>query len=311
MNDVYGRDLDLNLLRVFTVVADSGSVTEAAGRLYLTQPAISAALRRLTAAVGAPLFVRQGRGLALTSRGERLRDKSRTHLRALVDAALAPARFDARISDRTLRLGLSDVAEIWLLPSLLQLLGRHAPQMKIIATPVQFRTVAEALTSGNLDAAVTVADEMPAGIRRQALFLGDFVCLFDPRQARIGRRLTESAYFAHDHVIVSYNGDLRGIVEDIVKKDRRVRCSVSGFANLGAVIAGSALLATVPTLVAHQIRSVRPQLRCLPLPFALQGSATELLWPAAADDDQAARFVRDQVIRIAGRLPGRALVSRR
>jgi LysR family transcriptional activator of mexEF-oprN operon len=43
MNAVYGRDLDLNLLRVFIVVAETGSVTAAADRLYLTQPAISAA----------------------------------------------------------------------------------------------------------------------------------------------------------------------------------------------------------------------------------------------------------------------------
>ena len=51
MHTIYGRDLDLNLLRVFAVVADCGSVTEAASRLYLTQPAVSASLRRLTAAV--------------------------------------------------------------------------------------------------------------------------------------------------------------------------------------------------------------------------------------------------------------------
>jgi LysR family transcriptional activator of mexEF-oprN operon len=47
MNTVYARDLDLNLLRVFIAVADAGSVTGAAERLYVTQPAISAALRRL------------------------------------------------------------------------------------------------------------------------------------------------------------------------------------------------------------------------------------------------------------------------
>jgi len=52
MPKVYGRDLDLNLLRVFAVVAESGSVTEAANRLYMTQPAVSAALRRLAAATG-------------------------------------------------------------------------------------------------------------------------------------------------------------------------------------------------------------------------------------------------------------------
>lgn len=62
MPGIYGRDLDLNLLRVFAVVAESASVTDAAKRLYMTQPAVSAALRRLTTAVGAPLFVRSGRG---------------------------------------------------------------------------------------------------------------------------------------------------------------------------------------------------------------------------------------------------------
>jgi LysR family transcriptional activator of mexEF-oprN operon len=53
MTESYSRDLDLNLLRVFVVVASVGSVTRAAAQLYLTQPAISAALRRLTTAVGA------------------------------------------------------------------------------------------------------------------------------------------------------------------------------------------------------------------------------------------------------------------
>ena len=46
MHGIYEKNLDLNLLRVFVVVAEAGSVTEAASRLYLTQPAVSAALRR-------------------------------------------------------------------------------------------------------------------------------------------------------------------------------------------------------------------------------------------------------------------------
>src|SRR5215510_6973629 len=103
MQTVYGRDLDLNLLRVFAVVAETVSVTEAAKRLYLTQPAVSAALRRLQAAVGAPLFARSGRGLVLTSRGARLRDGLRPHLQRVVDAALAPPSFDPRTSERALR----------------------------------------------------------------------------------------------------------------------------------------------------------------------------------------------------------------
>lgn len=300
MHSVYGRDLDLNLLRVFAVVAECGSVTEAASRLYLTQPAVSAALRRLTTTIGAPLFVREGRGLALTSRGERLRTGLHPHLAALVEAALAPAEFDPATSDRTIRLGLSDSSEVWLLPPLLRVLERIAPRMRVIAIPVQFRTVGAALASG-LDAAITVADELPSTIRRQALFHGGFVCLYDPRHAKL-RRLTEADYFARDHVIVSYNGDLRGIVEDMLHKQRRIRCSISSFANLGALVDGSALLATVPALVAAQIRKVRPHLKTRDLPFRLAGAPAELLWPAASDDDAPGRFAREQIVAIAAQL---------
>ena len=303
MPSVYGRDLDLNLLRVFAVVAESGSVTEAARRLYLTQPAVSAALRRLGAAVGAPLFARSGRGLVLTSRGRRLADGLHPHLERLVDAALAPPSFDPRTSDRTLRLGLSDSAEQWLLPRLLRVFEREAPRMRVIAIPVQFRTVGAALASG-LDAAVTVADELPASTRRERLITGGFTCLYDPRRVRL-RSFGEAEYFAHDHVIVSYNGDLRGIVEDSLRKTRKVRCSVSSFSNLGGVIDGTAMLATVPVFVADEIRATRPHLKTRPLPFRIEGSFWELLWPAATDDDEPCRFARAQIAAIARGLPAK------
>ncbi len=297
MPNSYGRDLDLNLLRVFAVVAEAGSVTEAARRLYLTQPAVSAALRRLTAAVGAPLFVRSGRGLVLTSRGQRLRAAVGPHLQPLIDAALAAPSFDPRTSERTLRLGLSDTSELWLLPPLLQALAAEAPRMRVVSVPVQFRTVGAALAAG-LDVALTVADELPGDIRRERLFTGKFTCLYDPRHVRL-RTLTEREYFAHTHIIVSYNGDLRGVVEDILGKTRDIRCSVSSFANLGALIDGTAMLATVPTLVAAQIQAVRPHLRTKALPFTVPTSYFEMLWPAASDDDPPCRFARAQISRIA------------
>jgi LysR family transcriptional activator of mexEF-oprN operon len=297
MNTNYGRDLDLNLLRVFAVVADAGSVTEAASRLYLTQPAVSAALRRLTTTVGAPLFARRGRGLVLTSRGERLRATLIPHLQAVVDAALSSPAFDPSTSDRTLRLGLSNSAEVTLVPRLLKVLAREAPRMRLIVVPVQFRTVGAALATG-LDAAVTVADQLPSSIRRQTLYSGGFTCLFDPRHTRLRRRFTIDEYFAREHVIVSYNGDLRGIVEDVMQRPRTVRCSVSSFASIGAIVDGSSLLATVPVVVAEQIRAVRPHLATRALPFEVNGAAIELLWSASTDDDEPCKFARAQIIKI-------------
>lgn len=295
MNEVYGRDLDLNLLRVFVVVASAGSVTRAAAQLYLTQPAISAAMRRLATAVGAPLFSRSGRGLVLTPRGERLFAEVLPHLSAMVDAALSPPEFDAKSSTRTLRLGLSDAMEVWLLPRLLHTLEQLAPQMRLVSLPVQFRTVSQAFTDRTIDLAVAVADELPRSVRRQTLFQASFVCLFDPRRARLARRLTEREYFAHEHIVVSYNGDLRGIVEDLLHQQRRVRCSVSSFSHVGAVVSGSALLATVPMVVARHTLELYPMLETRTLPFTLEGTPTELLWPAAGDQDPASMFLREQV----------------
>ena len=295
---IQGKAWRLPCLTVSATLA-IGSSTSAAARLYLTQSAVSAALQRLTTAIGAALFVRHGRGLALTARGGQLLASARLHLAALVTAALAPPVFDPRTSERTLRLGLADASEVWLLPALLRAFEHEAPRMRVVAIPVNFRTVGDALAGQQIDAAITVADDLPPTIRREPLHPNAFACLCDPRHARPGR-LSEADYFAHDHVVVSHNGDLRGVIEDVLRKQRRIRCSVSTFANLGALLDGSALLATVPELVARYIQKVYPQLRIVPLPFAFPGTATtELLWPAQLDDDEPWRFARTWIHRIA------------
>jgi LysR family transcriptional activator of mexEF-oprN operon len=235
----------------------------------------------------------------LTARGERLLDTARPHLEALVDAALSPSVFDPKTSERTVRLGLSDATEEWLLPPLLRVFAREAPQMRLVVLPVQFRTVGEALVSGRVDLAVTVADDLPAGTLRVPLFAGGFVCLFDSRVVRLPKHLTVERYLAHDHVVVSYNGDLRGIVEDILGVNRRVRLSLPSFHSVAGAITGTSLLATVPAMTARHLQARHRHLRTVELPFSLSGTPKELLWRAAGDGDPALRFVRGHVTRIA------------
>jgi len=296
---VYERDLDLNLLRVFAVVAETGSVTAAASKLYLTQPAVSAALRRLNEAVGAKLFVRSGRGIVLTSRGARLQSVVRTHLTALTDSVRAGLEFDPRSAKRTVRLGLADAAMSWLLPRLVARVSEEAPGFTFIAVPIQFRTVADAFVRGDLDLAVTVADELPDSIVRMQLFGGSFVVLYDPRTTRLPRSLTKETYLARPHVIVSYNADTRGLLEDLFGVRRNVRVSVASFESVGALVDGSPLLATVPAIVAREILRTRPHLRTRTLPFEIPGTPTELLSLRAAIDDEALAFVRRAILAIA------------
>jgi LysR family transcriptional activator of mexEF-oprN operon len=159
--------------------------------------------------------------------------------------------------------------------------------------------VGEALVTGRVDFAITVADELPRSIARRALFYGGFVCLFDPRHTRLGRKPTERAYLEQDHVIVSYNGDLRGVIEDSFGKQRRVRCSVASFNGIGAIVEGSKLVATVPAIVARSILRQHPRLRTATVPFPMTKNGMDLLWPTALETDDAFRFLRDVVERIA------------
>jgi LysR family transcriptional activator of mexEF-oprN operon len=291
----YGRDLDLNLLRVFAVVAEEGSVTRAAAKLYVTQPAVSASLRRLATFVRAELFVHQGRGLVLTSRGKELLSSARAHLGPLVAATLAPTKFDPKTSTATFRLGLAESTEGLLLPPFLSLLRSEAPQMQLIVMPVQFRAVEQALLSAAIDVAVSVAGDLSRSIERATLMTANFVCVYDPRFARFGKNLTEKAYFAHDHVVVSYAGDARGVVEDTLGKSRKVRVSVPTFNYIGDIVEGSPLLATVPAPHAHYLLRAHPKLRTATLPIELESAAIELLWPRARAEDPVSLFMRAKI----------------
>ncbi len=305
MNEVYERDFDLNLLRVLVAVADAGSVTRAASALYLTQPAVSAALRRLASFVGVPLFARQGRGLVLTSRGRDLVVASRAHLGPLLAAVTHEPTFDPRTSTATVRIGLSDSTEGWLLPPLLTLLRAKASSLSLVVLPVQFRSVEDALLSGKVDLAVTVADELAPSILRKPLLSGGFACLYDPRVTKLPKTMRERDYFAHEHVVVSYAGDVRGVMADALGKGRKVRISVSSFANVADVVEGTPLLATVPILIAAHMLKTHPKLRLRPLPLPLPGVPTELLWSKVKDQDGPSCFVRGLVGRVAKRLPSR------
>ena len=83
------QPLDSDLMHSFLAVADSGSVTAAAGRLHRTQSAVSLQVKRLEESLGQPLFERQARGVVLTPRGEQLVPYARRVVALLHEAAIA------------------------------------------------------------------------------------------------------------------------------------------------------------------------------------------------------------------------------
>ena len=88
------RTLDLNLLHVFSVLMEEKSVSKAAARLFIGQPGLSGALRRLRETLDDELFVRVGRGLQPTPRALAIAPEIAKALSTIEHAVRAPGVFD-------------------------------------------------------------------------------------------------------------------------------------------------------------------------------------------------------------------------
>jgi len=114
---------DLDLVRTFLAVLESGSFSAAAPGVFRTQAAVSQQIRRLERQIGEPLFVRSNRQLQLTAAGQRFLPHARGLLRASAEARLA-ARGDRR---RLIRIGAADdLVAALVMPALRQLRAEHA-----------------------------------------------------------------------------------------------------------------------------------------------------------------------------------------
>jgi DNA-binding transcriptional LysR family regulator len=111
------RQADLNLLVVFTALAEERSVSRAATRPLLSQPAVSRALQRLRGMFHDDLLIRTAAGYQPTARGERLMQELSVMLPRL-DRLLSGAAFDPSREEATFRIAVTDNASQVLCPTL-------------------------------------------------------------------------------------------------------------------------------------------------------------------------------------------------
>ena len=123
--------IDLHLIRVLHTVLTERSVSRAAIRLGMHQPAVSAALKRLRELAGDPLLVRNGATMVATDAARRMVEPAAHILRA-AEALFTEARqFDPRTSTATFRIAASDYLDPSFLPRLVADVKRQAPLTRI------------------------------------------------------------------------------------------------------------------------------------------------------------------------------------
>lgn len=149
----------LSELQQFVLVAERASFTAAARGAHVTQPALSASIRRLEEALGARLFDRGRRGASLTAAGRALLPRARAVLSAVEDARRAVLEVED-LTRGEVRIGAGSTTATYLLPPVLARFRRRYPGVRIVLRELSREAAAEAVDAGTLDLAVTTA---PAG----------------------------------------------------------------------------------------------------------------------------------------------------
>jgi len=288
INESDFRRLDLNLLLVFHALLHERSVTRAAQRLFIGQPALSGALKRLRVALGDALFVRTSHGMTPTPRALELARVIEPLLRSLQQALHAKPVFDPAKAERVFRIGLSDALEVALMPQLMQRLAAEAPGVRLIARAADRANAPGMLDAAEIELAVGVFIDCAAWHRQRALFDWHFVCVYNPGLVKVrGKRVTLKEYLRHPHLLTSFSADLSGLVDELLREQgltRQVVFSSRNFATSPFIVRQMPAITTVPTFAAATWRDALG-LAVSPLPFDSPSYEVSLLWAAAHDGD--------------------------
>ena len=263
-------DKTQTLLMVFDALMTERNVTRAAARLHLSQPALSHALGRLRSALGDELFVRVARGVAPTPRALELAPLAKDALSRLELLFAAPQRFVPATANARLTIASTEFFEHLVLPQLLPRLRREAPGLVLRSRSTQGRLPKEEMERGECDLAIAgFFGDLPEGFYQQTLFADDFVCVLRKGHPQVGKTLSLKTYLELDHLLISMQGDLTGVVDVALEKQRRRRRVVAGISNFltpGWIVAESELVLTAPRRLARLYqRHLAVQLHELPL----------------------------------------------
>lgn len=296
--------LDLNLLRVFDAVMTEQNLTRAASRLAMTQPAVSNAVKRLRESLGDELLIRTAHGVKPTTRAESLWPAVRRALSEL-EEAVAPRTFELAKAHATFRMAMADATAALLLPRLVRLIESDAPGIDIRMMPLTTREPRPMLLRGDIDLAIgffpgVVAQLQGATdspIRHERLYRGEYVCVMRKDHPLANQELTLDAYCNANHLLVSFSGRARGLVDDALlnlSRERRILLTVNQFFTAGKVVTASDLLMVLPR---HLIEAtgMTEALISKDLPFAMPDVHIDMLWHERDARSPGHRWLREQL----------------
>jgi DNA-binding transcriptional LysR family regulator len=293
---------DLNLLPIFEALVEERSVSRAAARVGLSQPAVSNAIRRMREATGEALFVRTARGIRPTPRAEELSGPIRAALAHARLALSGETTFEPATARRTFRIAMNDYSEWRLESSIVRRIRKRSAEIGIQVRRLDalFSGPEADLRNGALDLAIGFFPDprsLGEGTLSETLFEEQNVVVGRRGNPGFKKRLTAARFAELDHAAIIYRPDTWGLVDQQLASlglKRRLRLATPHFLTALKAAAESDLIACVPEGLAREFeQSLNLTIRALPI--SLPAFVTRMLWASQWHRDPAHVWLRDQI----------------
>jgi DNA-binding transcriptional LysR family regulator len=298
------RSLDIGMLRTFDALMRERSVSRAAARLFLSQPAVSASLNRLREVFDDPLFTRTAHGVAPTGRAQALAPQVGKVLADIAGLLEAGQEFDPSGSQRIFRIAGSDHASHMVLPALARRLGGLNSPIRIVWEAPGISPLADRLHKGDLDFGVVARIHPPRDMETQLLYEDRYVFVTRHGHPLAGRPVTLDSFCATPQVFLGYGTSaLEDVIDETLAKAGRQRpaqVAVSSFGQVVDLLQHSDHAAVIASRVA---RTHADKVLAHALPFDLPGYRMLLCWDARVASDPALQWLKGELQAIFAALP--------
>lgn len=293
--------IDLNLLVAFEALFEECSVTAAAGRLYLGQPAMSAALGRLRALFEDELLIRIGSKMQPTSKAKAIAPGIKAALQQIRQAIESSQTFDPASARQSFAIASSDSLSYIVVPKLLEVCRQTAPGIDLRLIGFEKDEVGELLEQGAVDVVLGVFQSPPRQTLQETLFQEQFVGIARKGHPAVTNgSMSLEAFVSVPHALFTLRRDATGEVDKVLAKynlERRIGLTISHALVLPAIVSNSDLIASVPARLAKQFICLGT-LEIFELPIAIESWTVSMLWSKLADRDSANNWLRQILKRV-------------
>jgi DNA-binding transcriptional LysR family regulator len=291
------RAFDLNLLVAFDAMMRDRSVTKAAARLKIQQPAMSHNLSTLRMLMGDELFVRVGNVMKPTAKAEALSAHVSRILEQTQSIIQATDRFEPARAERTFRLGFS-CDELLLVPELSLSLEACGRGLKILAQRVPDEQVGDYVDEGVIDLAIGCYALKPARYRSTPLLEQNLVCCYKPELLGISAELDLKGYLSTRHAMVSQQNSMQGCLGSLLSDagyEVNAVVAVPDYLTAFSAAAAAPLVVTAPRQIAARYAGLF-DLAVSPAPVNVKPPSISMIWSARSDHEPSIVWLRQRIM---------------